>query len=55
MTEWTKEECTNELRWIRKGRLGPFLQQKWKITKGGTGKVTYEEEWRDVPVTEAEQ
>jgi hypothetical protein len=50
MSEWKKEEATNELRFV-----GGRLQQKWLITCGGLGRVEYSEEWRDVPAVEVEQ
>lgn len=60
MTDFTKEEATNELRFFPKLFMtGPqefeysgsyALQQRWKITRGGLGRVDYTEEWRDVPI-----
>lgn len=60
MAEWTKEEITPELRFRIVRAYGPnpldlhisrILQQKWKVTVGGTGEgVTYRDEWRDVPI-----
>jgi hypothetical protein len=65
MAEWTKEEVTPEIRRLRyRVATGPNpldvavreqLQQKWRVTKGGTGKVEYSEEWRPLPVVEGEQ
>jgi hypothetical protein len=66
MTEWTESKPTNELRWYETrllsiapgGGLGNVtrrvLQQKWLVTKGGTGKVEYLEEWREIPTVEEE-
>ena len=45
MTDFVKEEPTNELRWHFPSGA---LQQKWRITKASGGTVTYSEEWRDV-------
>lgn len=59
MTQWVEEKPTMELRWVQKTspaddayglEIGMTLQQLWKIAKGGTGRVYYTEEWRDVPV-----
>lgn len=47
MPEWTEEKATMELR-FQDGKL----QQKWEVTHGGTGRVEYSEEWRDVPAVE---
>lgn len=62
MPEWTEEKPTMELRFMRyKLWVGPApfdfrierrLQQKWEIVNGGTGKVEYIDEWRDVEVVE---
>lgn len=56
MAQWVEEKPTMELRWVR-GEVysanevaADRLQQLWKIAKGGTGRVYYTEEWRDVPV-----
>jgi hypothetical protein len=66
MTKWTEAKPTNELRWHETrllsiapgGGLGNVtrrvLQQKWLVTKGGTGKVEYFEEWREIPTEEDE-
>ena len=63
MTNFTKEEATNELRFFPKMfmtgpqefefSVPPTLQQKWKVTKGSFGQVKYTEEWRDVPTVAA--
>ena len=60
MTAWTEETPTMELRLVRPPAkqepgwivhyLKDRLQQKWKITRGGEGRVEYTEEWRDVPL-----
>jgi hypothetical protein len=52
MSEWTEEKPTMQLRWVDRyvgTTLVHVLQQKWEITRGGTGKVEYSDEWRDVP------
>jgi hypothetical protein len=52
MNGWTTERPTMILRWVDRyvgTTLVSVLQQKWEITRGGTGAVEYTEEWRDVP------
>lgn len=57
MGQWVEAKATNELRFVeRKLSDGEFtyiekrLQQLWKISRGGLGRVEYSEEWRDIPV-----
>jgi hypothetical protein len=53
MGQWTEEKPTMYLRFvIRDGRY--ILQQQWKITRGGLGRIEYTEEWRDVSVMSEE-
>jgi hypothetical protein len=58
MSEWIEEKPTMHLRWEVRidcdGRC-ETLQQKWEITRGGTGKVEYSDEWRDVPRQETDK
>lgn len=56
MGSWVEEKPTERLRFVsRRMKDGEFtyvekrLQQLWKITRGGLGRVEYLEEWRDVP------
>ena len=63
MTEWKEERPTMELRFISRARFDVVrsmtiiertLQQKWRVTSGVAGKVTYSDEWRDVPIVSDE-
>lgn len=63
-TTFKKETATHELRWRRerfveslegglvRTRTQDTLQQKWEVTTGHGGSVTYAEEWRDVPTVD---
>lgn len=59
MGQWVEEKPTMDLRWHVYWREDGemrwserVLQQLWKITKGGTGRVYYVEEWRDVRIVD---